>query len=109
MGKGCHMSGGILREKDWKELAERARYDAKNLAALCRISSRQLQREFRRQLGRSPQDWLDEQRISAARRLLLAGEPLKKVAADLGFKQTSHFCRRFKSINKMTPSAFILS
>lgn len=103
------MSGRLLNAGEWKDLAVSARYDAKNLAKLCGISGRQLQREFRRQLGRSPQEWLDDQRIVAARQLLLSGEPLKKVAADLGYKQTSHFCRQFKSKNNMTPSEFVSS
>jgi len=93
---------------EWKDLAAQARYNARNLAALCRLSERQLQRQFRGHFGRSPQDWLDEQRIAAAAQLLLSGEPVKKVAYDLGFKQTSHFCRQFKSRHKMTPSEFVM-
>ena len=102
------MGGRLLKERNWEELAEPARYDAKTLAKLCQISNRQLQREFCRQLGRSPQKWLDDQRMVAARQLLLAGKPIKEVAADLGFKQTSHFCRSFKSTNSITASEFIL-
>jgi len=98
----------LLNAKGWVALAEEAQYKAKTLAALCNVSSRQLQREFKRQLGRPPQDWLDEQRIIVAGSLLLSGNPIKKVASELGFKQSSHFCRQFKSKNKMTPSEFVL-
>ena len=94
-------------EQRWQQQAESAHFDATELAGLCQLSIRQLQREFRRCLGRSPQDWLNERRIIAARRLLLAGQPVKRVAFELGFKQSSHFCRQFKSFNNLTPSEFV--
>jgi transcriptional regulator GlxA family with amidase domain len=90
----------------WEQLAGTARYDAKELAMLCNLSVRQLERDFRRYLGRPPQDWLNGRRIIAARQLLLSGQPVKVVALELGFKQSSHFCRQFKSFNHLTPSQF---
>src|SRR5262249_39702852 len=79
------------------------------LARFCGISIRQLQRRFREELSRSPQCWLDEQRIVAAEKLLILGYQVKRVAFDLGFKQSSHFCRQFKSRKQMTPSEFVMS
>jgi AraC-like DNA-binding protein len=84
-----------------------AHYDATELARLCALSTRQLQRYFSRTLKRSPQEWLNEQRIEAARQNLLSGWPVKRVAFELGFKQVSHFCRQFKLYNQMTPSQFV--
>jgi AraC-like DNA-binding protein len=95
--------------QQWAELAGTAGYRARELARLCRLSDRQLRRVIQRQLGRSPQQWLNEQRIIAARRRLLTGEPVKVVALELGFKQSSHFCRQFKSANQMTATDFILA
>jgi AraC family transcriptional regulator len=97
----------LLVEGRWDELAVAAHYDASQLAKLCRISARQLQRHFRNSFHRSPQSWLNERRLLAAKDLLLSGESVKKVALDLGFKQTSHFCRQFKCQNKITPSQFV--
>ena len=90
----------------WEQLAGTARYDAKDLAKLCNLSVRQLERDFRRGLERSPQDWLNEQRIKASQQLLLSGQPVKVVALELGFKQLSHFCRQFKTQQNLTPSQF---
>src|SRR5947208_1029773 len=90
-----------------ERLAVTARYDANELAGLCDLSPRQLQREFKRRFGRPPQDWLNEQRITAARQLLLLGRPVKVVAIELGFKQSSHFCREFKRQTNLTPSQFV--
>ena len=97
----------IVQRQSIEELAAKANYDSRALAKLCNLSTRQLQREFRRCFGLSPQQWLDEQRLNAAGPLLLSGEPVKKVAYDLGFKQTSHFCRKFKVQHRMTPSEFV--
>ena len=90
-------------------LAEVSHYDARELARLCNLSLRQLQRHFRRSLHRSPQEWLNDRRIAEARQLLLAGLSVKTVAFELGFKQPSHFSRHFKSLCKMTPSEFVVN
>jgi len=96
-----------MTKQGWEQLAGAARYDAKELAKLCRLSIRQLERDFRRTLTRTPQDWLNEQRIKAAQQLLLSGQPVKVVAYELGFKQSSHFCRQFKLQSNLTPSQFV--
>ncbi len=98
----------LLEVNKLQMLAKEAQYSAEPFAKLCGLSSRQLQRRFRRQLGCSPQAWLDEQRMAAAGPLLLVGKSIKMVAYDLGFKQASHFCRKFKVRNKMTPSQFVM-
>ena len=92
---------------DWERLASVARYDATELAALCQWTLRQLQRQFQRQFARTPQEWLNEQRLKAASARLLAGQPVKVVAAELGYKQASHFCRQFKAQHQLTPSEFV--
>jgi len=97
----------IIQRQSIEELAAKANYDSRALAKLCHLSTRQLQREFRRRFGMTPQQWLDERRLKAAGPMLLSGEPVKKVAYDLGFKQTSHFCRKFKFQHRMTPREYI--
>ena len=89
-----------------EDLAAQAGFDAKELAKLCKLSVRQLQRDFRRQKGCTPQNWLNHLRLMAAERMLQSGEPVKKVAFNLGFKQSSHFCRQFKMYHNLTPAQF---
>lgn len=96
-------------EADWKQLAATAHYNVRELANVCQISVRQIEREFSRSFSRPPQDWLNEQRLNTARELLLAGNSVKQVALDLGFKQVSHFCRQFKLHYKLTPREFVHS
>jgi transcriptional regulator GlxA family with amidase domain len=104
---GATMARVMTLEERWEHLAEAAGFEANKLAKLCGVSPRQLRRVFQRCLGRSPQAWLDEMRVWAAQDLLLAGQPVKDVAWELGFKQSSHFCRKFKERFNLTPTAFV--
>jgi AraC family transcriptional regulator len=97
----------VLRPRRWDELAKASGYNARKLASLCSISLRQLEREFKRIFNRPPQKWLDRQRIETAKQMLMDGQSIKAVAFDLGYKQSSHFCRQFKITYRMTPSEFI--
>jgi AraC-like DNA-binding protein len=92
--------------EEWEILAPLANYDAGKMARLCRRSPRQLQRDFKRLFNRTPQVWLNEQRLLVACERLLHGEPVKRVALDLGFKHSSNFCRQFKAFYDQTPTQF---
>ena len=88
-------------------MAEKAEYDAKNLAALYRLSTRQLERQFRASLGRSPQRWLNELKMFKARELLHTGRSVKETSHELGYRHASYFCFQFKFICGLTPKKFI--
>jgi AraC-like DNA-binding protein len=77
------------------------------LARLCLITPRQLERIFRKNFHQSPQSWLDQQRMVAARFLLVEKPRVKQVAQELGFSHTSHFDRHFKRYYEITPSQFL--
>jgi AraC-like DNA-binding protein len=91
---------------DWAEKASRAEYSAGELAKACSISASQLRRFFVRVLGKSPQLWIDELRISRAAVLLLSGDSIKEIANQLNFADSAHFCHQFKVRRHCTPSEF---
>ena len=93
--------------ESWVRLARRADYNAHNMSRRLGISARQLRRYTQSFFRRSPQDWLDEQRLRLAANLLKQGQPVKKVAYRLGFKQVSHFSRKFKGFQGVSPKAFL--
>lgn len=93
--------------EDYRKRVIAAHYDARELAKFHGKSLRQLQRDFKQILGRTPQDWLNEQRILAAREMLFGGTSIKRVAIELGYKQCSHFCRHFKNYSQLTPSQYM--
>ena len=70
------------------------------------MTLRQMERYFQDDFGCSPHEWLQEQRMVAARQLLMESNSVSSVARQLGFKQISHFSREFKRYYDLTPSVF---
>ena len=99
--------GGKPKLQRWSTLARNANYRTSKLASLCHVSVRQLERTFLVEMGRRPQDWLNEQRVLAARQLLREGRSITEVLQDLGFKQRSQFSRDFKKYHGIPPSKFV--
>src|ERR1043165_1957953 len=98
------MSSKLDRIGDWSTLATQAGYGARQLAELCGVSLRQLERHFKVSFKRPPQDWLNEARCREAEKLLLNGHKANAVAHRLGFKRASHFSRFFKQHTGRPPS-----
>ena len=62
---------------------------------------------FRRHEGCSIGDYVRRLRVDyAAGQLTDTGETLARIALDAGFADQSHFCRTFRSITGVTPSAY---
>jgi AraC family transcriptional regulator len=76
------------------------------LAALCRVSVRQLARGFRSSRDCSIGEYVANARVEHAKRLLLAGESVKGVAYSLGFASPSGFCFAFRRSTGVTPREF---
>jgi transcriptional regulator GlxA family with amidase domain len=94
---------------DWKSLARAARYRSKPFARLTKLSSRQVERFFAEYIGTSPQDWLDELQMEKAEELLKNGMPVKVVAEEVGFKNPTHFCRKYRQFRGQSPMSFLLA
>ena len=95
-----------LRRKLFRELAPRSGYRAGNLATLCGVSLRQLERYFRSDFDCPPGPWLREKRIRTACRLLDHDLSVKEVAFALGFGSVSHFSSQFKRATGVCPSEY---
>ncbi|HEX3624440.1 MAG TPA: helix-turn-helix domain-containing protein [Verrucomicrobiae bacterium] len=74
------------RVEQWADFAKQAKYDPESFARLLNISPRHLRRYTRELFNNSPQEWLDERRLSDAAILLQSNELVKTIAFDLGFK-----------------------
>jgi AraC-like DNA-binding protein len=72
------------------------------------LSVRQLQRQYKAQVGISPKQHAKILRVEYARSAIknLGQYPLSAVAYQAGYYDQSHFIREFKSIVSMTPSAY---
>jgi AraC family transcriptional regulator len=66
-----------------------------------------LARAFRRFLGATPVEYLERLRLERCTLVLARSSvPLSRVAADEGYADQSHFCRRFRRAYGMAPSAY---
>jgi len=101
------MSSHLDRFHDWASLGRTAQYRAEDIARLCSVSRRQMQRYFDRRFDQGPHAWLNELRLRDAEELLLKGNPVKAVAFELGFKDAAHFCRTFKLHYGVSPLSFV--
>lgn len=77
-----------------------------NLAQLVDLSPYHLHRLFRQEVGLPLHQYQISARVAQAKRLLLQGLPLKRVAEDAGFADQSHFTRQFKRLMQVTPGRY---
>ncbi len=86
-------------------LAEKT--DLATLARACYMSVSRLAHLFREQVGISPQQYLEQQRILRARQLLdSTSRPIQNVAADVGFDNPFYFSLRFKKHTGVSPTEY---
>src|SRR5882724_10124772 len=88
----------------WLALARESSFQARALSKRLKVCPRQLQRYTQHLFGRSPQHWLNEQRLVLAADFLQKEGCVKTVAFKLGFKQVSHFSREFRRFYGVPPT-----
>ena len=94
----------VSRTNNWEVLAAESNYCPRELARLCHVSLRTLQRRFATNYKMTISDWMRQIRLAKAYARVVSGESIKAVAYDLGFKQLSHFSRVFKEVHGVAPS-----
>ena len=78
-----------------------------DLVALAKTSRRSIERHFRDRLGISPREWIDEQRVITACRLLETTDlAIDAVAAAAGYGSTPTLRRAMRSKRALTPTAY---
>lgn len=100
------MSASLKPKTNWPELARKANYSTAAMAALGGMSTRQLEREFLRRFGQTPEQWINHLRLQEARMLLEEGTSVKIAAVSLGYKHSPSFSRAFKRHFGIAPSQF---
>jgi AraC family transcriptional regulator len=77
------------------------------LATVAGVSPHALLTGFRARFGRSPLQYVIEQRLNRARRLLAeTGLPIAEIAYEVGLSSQSHLTNLFRSRFGVTPAAF---
>ena len=89
-------------------LAGSCGYKSRELARALGMTQRHLQRLFAAHFGRGPQEWLNEQRLEAAGRMLRKAQAVKEVAYRLGFPSAAQLSRDFRNYFGIRPSQLLL-
>jgi AraC-like DNA-binding protein len=79
---------------------------ADDLAVVAGCSRFAAYRAFKQAYGLAPSEYQRQTRVRAARRLLLAGLPPSRVAAETGFADQAHLTRWFRRFYGVTPGAY---
>lgn len=82
----------------------RDRLDLATIAAAVHLSPKYLARCFRDSLGITPMAYVRRYRLTRAReQLATSDEPVSRIALEVGFVQTAHFSRAFRSQFGVSP------
>ncbi len=78
-----------------------------DLVAIAGLSRRSLERQMRERMGVSPRDWIDEQRVIAACRLLETTQlSIDEIASRAGYGSTPTLRRAMQDKRGTTPTAY---
>jgi transcriptional regulator GlxA family with amidase domain len=76
------------------------------LAGICGVSNRTLERYFQEAYQQTPKHWLAELRWRQSLELVREGASVKAIATELGYQQASTFSREFKKRFGQCPAIF---
>lgn len=79
-----------------------------SLAAIATMSRARFAHHFRESVGVTPMEYLVDWRLSIARTLLRSGEPINRVAANVGYQNPAAFTRAFSRRSGKTPREWLL-
>lgn len=100
------MNSRLERVTDWVSMSRNARYHVASLATLCSVSRRELERFFHERFRVTTHAWLSRLQLEEAAARLESGQTVKACATDVGFKNCSSFCRKFKGRYGVSPATF---
>ncbi|MFA6714923.1 MAG: AraC family transcriptional regulator [Victivallales bacterium] len=97
----------IQKVRAFLEQPKLHKFDAAALTTVCRLSKSQMNRNFRKIFGVSPQKYWEKQRLKIICVLLRkASASIYEIAAEAGFEDSGYFCRWFKKMTGYTPSEY---
>jgi AraC family transcriptional regulator len=80
-----------------------------DLAAIAQISPNYFTTQFKQSIGFAPHQYVIQQRVERAKKLLVNGEEkIVDIAYQVGFTHQSHLTRHFKRLVGVTPKQFLI-
>ena len=80
--------------------------DLRTVADLTNLTVPAFCRYFKRMTHLTFSDFVNEYRVSQARRRLHTDQPIAAIGAEVGYANLSHFNKTFKALTGKTPSAY---
>ncbi len=84
----------------------RKRIAIKDLERISHMSKSSLFRSFKNEMGISPIDYINSERMKLAAKMLRNGTSVTQTCYDCGFGSQTHFIKTFKNHFKMTPRQY---
>ena len=97
----------IVEVKNYMETHYAEKFSLDDCAKLYGVNKYRICRDFQEAFGDSPVHYLNEYRLSCAKKLLLSDElNIHEISSMVGFENVNHFINLFKKSNGITPGAF---
>lgn len=77
------------------------------IAALCNLSTSSYKQKFRAQVGISPRNYINMEKIKIAKTLLDSGYSITDTFMQLGFNTSSYFTKVFKKYTAQSPHSYV--
>ena len=102
-----HDDGLVLNLQDWLKTSYAIENPVEEMIARAGIPRRSLERRFRRATGFSPIAYVQNLRVSEARkRLERTDAPVEQVAFEVGYENAAFFRRVFKRTTRLNPGEY---
>lgn len=99
--------GSLQRPVDFIRTHYADEINVKDLAEHCHLSVSALERRFKKYIGKTPLQFINEVRLEHARQLLVESNlPISQVASSCGFSDHSYFSNQFSKTFEILPSEF---
>lgn len=99
--------GTVTELQKWLHKHYMVSNPVEEMAARSGLLKRSLERRFRKATGHSPITYVQNLRISEARRRLeRTSKSVEQIGYDIGYENTAFFRRVFKRITRLTPGAY---
>lgn len=82
-------------------------FSLEELARQVNLSCSQYKQKFKKQVGTSPRNFINQQKIEYSKSLLLSGLSVTEIAMRLNFTTSNYFSRVFKKYTLLTPREYI--
>lgn len=93
--------------RDYVILHPMEKYTPKKMADIVGLSKQRFSSLFKKNMGKTPMEYVKEIRLTtAAKRLLIGNENINDIAYSVGYDDTNYFIREFKSSFGLTPNRY---